>query len=106
MTPNRVAKMAATIQERIDALPPERAASLDESMAIDASEHFRFQQMQAEAHASGTLTADEALTVYAALGDPVGSDANGGWAAGTTTAAKCTVTKLMAELLGRKLGVR
>jgi hypothetical protein len=67
-------------------------------MAVEFDEHFAFQQAQARAHVEQRLTTDEAQVVYVALGE-VGSQSNGGWAAGTDTATKVAVTLAMGELL-------
>lgn len=102
---NRLANHIAGIRVKLETLAPEAAANLDTEMAVDYSEHFAYQEEQARAHASGKLTADEALIVYNALGE-VGSDANGGWAKGTDTATKVSVTLLMTELVSRRMGLR
>jgi hypothetical protein len=104
LTKTRLDACIAQSQAKIDALKDEQAlAKFDAEMAISFDEHFRFQQMQAEAHASGILETDAALLIYAALGE-VGSAKNGGWAAGTSLAKKVIITQVMAELLARKLG--
>jgi hypothetical protein len=98
---NRVLAAVNQVRERYDALDADAQAELDATMAVAFDEHFAYQQQQARAHASGTLTTDEAQVVYVALGE-VGSTANGGWAAGTDTPTKVAVTMLMGELLARR----
>lgn len=103
LTKDRLTGMIAEVAGKIAALPAEKASSLDEGMALTFDEHFRFQTMQAEAHAGGILATDAAQVVYVALGE-VGSESNGGWSKGTSTATKVVVTQMMGELLARKLG--
>lgn len=102
---NRVAAAIQKTQVAVDAMDDEKRAEVDATFAVSFEEHFAFQQTQAEAHASGILTPEEAQIVYIALGE-VGSDSNGGWAEGTSTATKYVVSKLISELLGRKLAAR
>jgi hypothetical protein len=103
LTKTRLSASIAEAQARIDALGDDpKVAKLDETLAVTFDEHFRFQQMQAEAHVSGILETDAALLIYAALGE-VGSSKNGGWAAGTNLATKVVITQLMGELLARKV---
>jgi hypothetical protein len=90
---------------RCDALTPEQHADLDANMAIEFDEHFAYQEAQARAHVEGKITPDEAQIVYTSLGE-VGSESNGGWAAGTDLPTKVTVTMLMGELIKQRLGVR
>ena len=103
LTKDRLVAMIAEVAGKIAALPAAKAADLDEGMAVTFDDHFRFQSMQAEAHAGGILATDAAQVVYVALGE-VGSASNGGWAARTDTATKVVVTQLMGELLAQKLG--
>lgn len=102
---NRIATAIANIAPRIDALEPAKRDHLEASMDVEAFEHFAYQEEQARAHASGKLTADEAMIVYVALGEN-GSSANGGWAKDTDLATKVIVTQLMSELVGSRMGVR
>ena len=97
---NRISTAVAAVQAKLDELTPAAVAELDAAMAVEFDEHFAYQNAQARAHASGKLSTDEAQVVYIALGE-VGSTENGGWADGTSTATKVTVTRLMAELLAR-----
>lgn len=92
----------ATVQDKLLALDESKRAEVDEGMALTFEDHFRFQQMQAEAHVSGLLSTEAAQLIYVTLGE-VGSPRNGGWAADATTAQKVTITQLMGELLERRL---
>jgi hypothetical protein len=100
LTPNRLSATVDTVRAKLADLSAEDAAKLDAEMAVDWNEHFQYQEQQARAHAAGILSTDEALIVYAALGE-VGAPSNGGWASGTDTATKVAVTLLMGELLTR-----
>lgn len=102
---NRVAAHIAQIQVKIDALTDEQRASLDKSMDIEPFEHFAFQEEQARAHAMQKITPEEAMIIYNALGE-VCSSSNGGWTKDTNLATKVTVTKIMGELIGSRMGVR
>jgi len=105
LTGERLSGMIDTARDKCKALDPDALANLDAGMAIEFSEHFEYQQLQAQYHASGLLTSEAAQIVYASLGE-VGSDSNGGWASGTDTATKVIVTQLMGELLKLKLARR
>jgi hypothetical protein len=77
---------------------------LDEGLAIEFDEHFEYQQLQAEAHAMQTISTDEALIIYNALGEVYGNKTNnGGWQPHVGLAEKIVITQMMAELLGQKL---
>jgi hypothetical protein len=95
---NRIGDVIPKIERALADVGPEKAEELDAAMDVGFEEHFFFQQTQAEAHASGRISTEEALAIYAALGE-VWSSENGGWAAGTDTATKCAVTQAMGELL-------
>lgn len=97
---NRVTRAIDQLRARLASLDDDTLAKLTATTTLDFGEHFAYQQAQANAHASGRLTVDEAQVVYVALGE-VGDDANGGWASGTDLATKIAVTKLIAELHGR-----
>jgi len=105
LSSNRVARAIADIRGRLEVLEPEKRTALNETLALENGEHFRFQNLQAEAHAMQKLTTDEALIVYESLGE-LGDLENGGWASGTDLATKIVVTQLMGELLQWKKGLR
>ena len=71
---------------------------LENDQKLGFDEWFAFQQKQAEAHASGRLTTDEAMTIYTALGGE-GMPA-GGWAEGVDLALKLTIYSVMGQLIG------
>jgi hypothetical protein len=102
LTGTRLSRMISEAREKVKALDDAGRKRVDDGMAINGMEHFKFQEMQAESHATGMLTPEAAQIVYVSLGE-VGSQKNGGWAAGTDTATKVIVTQLMGELLSLKL---
>lgn len=102
-TANRLTVAIEKVQAQIDAKLDETSAkALGDTLAVTFDEHFRFQELQAQAHVMQNLSTDEAQVVYIALGE-VGSPSNGGWAADTSLATKVVVTQLMGELLAKKL---
>jgi hypothetical protein len=76
--------------------------SLDQTMALTVADHADFQNQQARAAAMGKLNTDEALTIYAALGESHNPD-NGGWEYGVNLATKVIVTQIISELLSKVL---
>lgn len=99
---NRIGKAIDATRAKLEELNAVARDELDAAMAVDFEEHFAYQELQARSHLEGTLTTDEATIVYVALGE-VGSPSNGGWASGTDLATKVVVTRLMAELLQKRL---
>lgn len=104
---NRITSHADTVQALIDtggvngALgTPDKLRAFEREMDISFQEHVAYQNAQARAHASGTISPAEAMLVYRALGEVPG-DGNGGWATGTPLALKVTVTNLMGQLITR-----
>lgn len=102
LTPNRITRAISKTRAKLDTLDPAKVAEVDASLALDAGEHFAYQEQQARAHAAGILRTDEAQVAYIALGE-VGSADNGGWADDTDTATKYAVTVLIGELLAGRL---
>lgn len=98
----KINRMINTVREKCEVLDIDTYEQLDKNLAVDFSEHFQYQQLQAEAHAMQLLSPEAAMIVYNALGE-VGSDENGGWASGTDLPTKVVVTQLMAELLKKKI---
>lgn len=99
---NRITRAINDVRSRLEAADSHDVAACDAKAAIDATEHFTFQQAQSRAACDGTLMIDEASVVYRALGFSY-SLSNGGWAPGTDTATKIVVTQLIAELLRKQL---
>ena len=71
--------------------------SLHEGMALSFADFTGYQGAQSRAYASGKLTADEANTIYQALGGDVFA---GDWPESTSLAVKLVVTQVVGELLG------
>ncbi len=80
---NRIASAIARARIKLDALEPEQREKIDQTLALEPMEAFEYQQTQARAHAAGILTTDEALIIYASIGESAQ-----GWRAGTDTATK------------------
>ena len=110
---NRIVKGASNYQKRIDEClekgvdlqgkPIEEALKkLDKEMGLTFSDHFDYQNLQARAHASGKISADEARTIYAALGEVMNSD-NGGWQPHVDLAMKTVITQVIQELLSIRI---
>jgi len=105
---NRIESYAEVLRARIvsglkpDGTPLGDMVALEDSLDVTFDEHAAYQNAQAAAHAGGTLTTEEASTIYQALGAGYGR-ANGGWRIGTDLALKVTVTALMGQLLGAGL---
>tara|TARA_Y100000310_G_scaffold293388_1_gene322939 strand:- start:491 stop:805 length:315 start_codon:yes stop_codon:yes gene_type:complete len=102
---NRVTKYVAMVQTKIEqlgdtALDGTSWEQADADMAITDYERVAYQNAQSRAFASGTLTQDEAMTAYRAIGE-AGSANNGNWPANTTYAMKVAITALMGELVTR-----
>jgi hypothetical protein len=76
---------------------------LEVTLAIDASEHFAFQEAQARAHVEGKLSMEEALVIYDALGE-IPTSKNGGWQPHVDLALKATITQTITELLKQRIG--
>ena len=111
---NRIVACAERYKERIEAVKSkgvdlqlipsdESLAKLDETMALTFDDHFQYQQLQAQAHASGTLSTDEALVIYQALGESMSTE-NGGWRSHVTLSMKVAITQVMGEILSARLG--
>jgi hypothetical protein len=102
---NRVQRAIGAMQNRLDAMNGVTMngmplSELEAKQNLEHAEWFAYQEKQAEAHASGRLTADEARTVYNLLGGENYSGKRGGWSAGAGLAEKLTVVRLMGELVG------
>ena len=112
-TENRIVKGASNYQKRIDEClekgvdhqgkPIDEALeTLAKPMALSFTDHFEYQNLQAQAHASGKISADEARTIYAALGEVMNSD-NGGWQPHVDLAMKAMITQIMRELVSIRI---
>ena len=106
---NRIKDLITRYQDRIDRLGGEDAIGLDgekrigdmhADMALSFQEFVSFQNLQASAHASGTISFNEAMTVYRTLG---GETYRGDWPTDTSLAAKTAITQLMGELVSARI---
>lgn len=79
------------------------AAALEKTLDIDFEEFFAWQNLQATSHASGKISPEVAMVIYAALGGEMQSSGNGGWAKGVTLARKVSITNLVGELASRRI---
>ena len=94
---SRLSKAVKLCSVTFEQKTPDQLARIDAALALDFEEHFAMQRLQSSAFAAGLLSYPEAQIFYVALGE-LGSDSNGGWAAGTDTATKYACTRF-AELL-------
>lgn len=99
---NRVQHSIALVRSQFASLSADKLADIDDKLALDFTEHFDYQEVQARAHASGELSTEEAQIVYAALGE-VGSVSNGGWSAGVDTATKYAVVLTIEALVKKRV---
>lgn len=72
--------------------------ALDKAQVLTFREWYAYQSAQASAHAMGKITADEAQTIYHALGAEGFTET--GWAEDADLATKLVVTNVMGSLLG------
>lgn len=105
MARNRIADAVDVATAAFGTLEAEKVASVDSTLDVTAYEWAKFQSLKSEAQASGSITVDEALTVYGILGAGYGS-ANGGWSKSATTAQKYAVTLLVEKMLTQKVAGR
>lgn len=91
--------MEKQIAERIASglTTAEKIAETRKALDMDVSEYCKIQETKSLAVADGTLTLDEGLTIYAALGE-VPSHFNG-----QPVHVKSVITSLFAELLKRRI---
>ncbi len=101
---NRVTTMIAnierTMKERIEAgfITAEKIEEHRKTLDLELSEYVRFQEMKSIASTDGTLTLDEAQTVYRYLGETPDTFAE------QSFAVKYVLTKLFQELLAKRIG--
>jgi len=70
---------------------------LEKSLSVTFQDHFDYQQLQARSHALGTLTTEEAQTIYIALGEAM-STQNGGWQSHVKLPLKIAITLMIEKL--------
>lgn len=99
---NRVALAITAMRERVAALSPETAGELERSTALSPAERIVYLDTQANAHATGSISLEEANMLYEAL--HFGGTTNNGWNHGTDLATKIVVTQVIGELIGKMKG--
>jgi len=83
------------VSEKVDALPPEKRASLESSLNhLSVGEVVSYMNMQAEMHASGLISTEDALFVYNTIKD---------WEHASLP-ARVIVIELMADYAKKKMG--
>ena len=103
ITKTRAALIAGVRMDDGSPLDPEAVARLEAGLANDLDTHFRSQNAQAEAHAMGRISTEEAQVIYLALGEVPVED---GWAEGTDLATKVVVTEFLVGLVGAQIARR
>ena len=96
------ARMAAQISDRITSglTTTEQTVAAGKTLDMSMIEFVKFQEVKSLAVANGTLTLDEGMTVYAALGNtPETFNAQ-------PIHVKATLTQLFQQLLGRQIEAR
>lgn len=96
-----LAKAKELVEQRLTDVPDEKREALEMALTNSMEEHFRFQQLQSQYHAMGKLSTEDAMFIYAALGEAPADD---GWASGTDLATKVVVTEAMTMILKEKVG--
>jgi len=93
-----IARMKAQIENRIleGLTTKEAVAEASVALNINFEEYCVFQNLKSEACASGKLTTDEGMTIYACLGSGPASFNK------QTVEVKTILTKLLSELLKSK----
>jgi hypothetical protein len=97
---NRLKEMISAVEPELKNVDKTKRARLKAAFALDASEVIGWQNAQAEAHAGGTLSTDEAQLIYTAIG-PTGEN----WTK-QTLATQLIVTQVMQTLLGNQIAAR
>lgn len=96
--PNRVADAIEAVAARLSDIPESRQFAMRKGFTISADELRIFQQWKSLAQSEGLLTLDEALTVYAALGEEYTVRDVYGWPIDVSLAQRTVVLKLMTEI--------
>lgn len=91
---NRIATAIESTREHLAGVAPEQLVHAEETATIDVAMLAWLQENKGQMQLDGTLTLDEALTVYAAIGELPNPD-NGGWAEGTDLATKIVILHLV-----------
>jgi hypothetical protein len=97
---NRLTAMIELTETDLKGLEKAKHAKLTAALALDTSEVIGWQTAQAEAHASGMISTDEAQFIYVAIGP-----AGGNWKR-QTLATRIVITQAMHTLLSNQIAAR
>lgn len=65
---NRIVAAIERLRPALKLLSAEKREAVSKTATLEAGEHFHFQEVKSLAQIQGTLTLEEATTLYAALG--------------------------------------
>jgi hypothetical protein len=91
---NRIQASITALNKKTTQFSAEKRERLTAALTLDVDEYRGYQNCQARAHAEGTITADEAQTLYLALKS---------WNT-QTVSARIVVTQAIKELLTNQIG--
>jgi hypothetical protein len=94
-----IEKTKLRLQQRLESgeTTPERAVELHRNLDMEPGEYCRFQELKSHAQLEGTLTLDEAQTIYSLLGNtPENFNAQ-------PVEVKSVLTMIFGELLERRI---
>jgi hypothetical protein len=96
----RITAWIKTVESTLKKVDKAKQATLSEALRLDLSEVVGWQTAQAEAHAGGTLSTEDAQVIYHAIG-PTGAN----WQR-QTLATQLVITQVMQTLLGSQITAR
>ena len=96
----RITAWIKTVESTLKKVDKAKQATLSEALRLDLSEGGGWQPAQAEAHAGGTLSTEDAQVIYHAIG-PTGAN----WQR-QTLATRLVITQVMQTLLGSQITAR
>ena len=96
----RITAWIKTVESTLEKVDKAKQDTLSEALRLDLSEVVGWQTAQAEAHAGGTLSTEDAQVIYHAIG-PTGAN----WQR-QTLATRLVITQVMQTLLGSQITAR
>ena len=96
----RITAWIKTVESTLKKVDKAKQDTLSEALRLDLSEVVGWQTAQAEAHAGGTLSTEDAQVIYHAIG-PTGAN----WQR-QTLATRLVITQVMQTLLGSQITAR
>ena len=96
----RITAWIKTVESTLKKVDKAKQATLSEALRLDLSEVVGWQTAQAEAHAGGTLSTEDAQVIYHAIG-PTGANLQR-----QTLATRLVITQVMQTLLGSQITAR